>query len=554
MITRLQTFFLKHNKWLFGGLLVIVIVTFVLTIGPQSFFGSQGPLQRQSLKYYGFDLSSEADQRALALGAEISAILHPELRLGREQLMEYAYLRAAALGIADQLGIPQPGREALARHVATMRIFQDPATGEFSPQTYQTVLDALQNSARFNREAIATVLREDYRIARVRQALSGPDYSLLFEAQQEFVSEGTAFTLELAHWDFSAFEPDIEPGEDELLRFYNENPARYEVPETISVRALLFEASAYLDETDAPSETELAAHFAANRQRFEAERAVPEDPEEPVPELTLDAVRDAVAADLRMERAKRIAARKGEQFSVRLWREAVELDSPRFKQLLEEFAVRVREIPPYPREQPPGWTGIPVPLLNSMWIYAANPTRYFSDIAQMPDGAVVLVRSGLSPARLPGFEEVRDRVAADYRRAEKRRLFAEEGQRLREELLRRIAEEPFAEAAAALGLEVETVEPFTGASVPFQLRRAGLWEQIQFLEQGTVSPMILQDNRGTFAHIVQRSAPEVDLADAAFLAFVEQRRGLFTESLGWARLREISETSLNRLLGPVALR
>ena len=48
MITWLQNFFLKHNKWLFGSLLVVIIVTFVLTIGPQSFFGSSGPQQREA--------------------------------------------------------------------------------------------------------------------------------------------------------------------------------------------------------------------------------------------------------------------------------------------------------------------------------------------------------------------------------------------------------------------------------------------------------------------------------------------------------------------------
>jgi len=554
MITRLQSFFLKHNKWLFGSLLVVIIVTFVLTIGPQSFFGSQGPQQRQSLKYYGYDLSSEADQRAMAFSAELSAILHPELRLGREQLMEYAYLRVAALGIADQLGIPQPGREALARHVETLRIFQDPATGEFSPQTYQSVLDALQTSARFSRESIAAVLREDYRIARVRSALSGPDYTLLFEARQDFIDEGTAFTFELAHFDFAAFQPDIEPSEEELLRFYNENPGRYETPENLSVRALLFEAAAYLGETGEPSEADLEAHFAANRGRYEAERPAPEEAEEALPELTLGEVRDTVVAEWRMEQAKRIAARKGEQFSVRLWREEVALDSPQFEQLLKEFSVRVREIAPYTREQPPAGTGIPAQLFNSMWIYTNNPKRYFSDIAQLPDGAVVLVSTGLSPARLPAFEEVWASVEADYRRAEKRRLFAEEGQRLRGELQQRIAEAPFAEAAAALGLELETPESFTGATVPFQVRRAGLWDQVQFLEQGAVSPMILQDNRGTFAFVAERSIPEVDAAGEEFLAFVAERRGFLSETMGWARLREISDQSLTRLLGPGMLR
>lgn len=552
MITWLQNFFLKHNKWLFGGLLIVIIVTFVLTIGPQSFFGSGGQRQREALQYYGYDLSSPADQRAMAYTAEISAILHPELGVRRQQIMDYAYLRVAALGIASQLGIPAPQKEAIREYVETLQIFQNPGTGEFSAETYQRMLDALTSGGRYEREAIARVLREDYRISQVRDALGGPAYSLPYENRTDFVDRQTSYTVELARFNFEDFNPEIDSSGEELRQFYNENPARYEIPETISVSALMFKADAYLDEVPEPGEEALQAHFNANRARFQPDREseTAESGELEQPEVTLDDVREQVISDWKMEQAAEIAARKSEQFSVRLWQEAVQLGSETYQSLIGEFSVEVADVPAYSRGQTPEVQGISAELLDSMWIYANNPNRYFSDIGRMPDGAVVLVAHGVTGARLPGFEEVRDQVAADFRQSEKRRLFAEKGAELRRDMMDRLREgASFAEVASTLDLESESLDSFEGSNVPQQLRRSQLWEQVRFLDQGRVSEMILEGDQGTFVYMAEKDIPEVDTESEEFKEFLAQRETALNQAMGWARLREITDQSLESILG-----
>ena len=191
MITALQNFFLKHNKWLFGGLLVVIIVTFVLTIGPQSFFGSSSSGRVESINYYGYDLTSDQDRRAMSYTAEISAILHPELQLRQQQLNDYAYMRVAGLGIAAQLGMPDPNEEQLGDYIETLLLFADPASGEFSAETYNRMIELLQVNARFSRDAIARAIREDYLISQVLDILSGPDYALPFEIRQSYVDQRT---------------------------------------------------------------------------------------------------------------------------------------------------------------------------------------------------------------------------------------------------------------------------------------------------------------------------------------------------------------------------
>ncbi|MGC9449853.1 MAG: hypothetical protein ACP5I4_00280 [Oceanipulchritudo sp.] len=557
MITWLQNFFLKHNKWLFGGLLIVIIVTFVLTIGPQSFFGSSGGQQRRALNYYGYDLSSESDQRAMAFTAEISAILHPELQLRREQLMDYAYLRVAALGIANQIGVPQPTREELGDYVETLMIFANPQTGEFSAESYNRMMEALKSNARFDEESIGMVMREDYRIQKVRDALAGPGYMLPFELKQDYLNQQTDYTVVLADFSYGSFNPEIPVEEDDLLQYFNENPARYEIAETLSVTALLFKGESYLNEVPAPAEADLEAWFARNKAKYEANREKPEGAEgeeAELPELTLADIREQVAAEWREAEARKLAARKGEQFSVRLWQEGIQLDSPEYQALLGEFHVKSRDLPPYSRDQPPAQPDVPAQLLDSMWVYATNPNRYFSDITQIPEGAVILVKHGLTEARMPEFGEVREQVVQDYKLAEKRRLFAEKGKELRETIRTRLESQSFNEIAASLGLEVRDPQSFKGDAVPPELRNSTVWDQARYLETGGLSRMVIRDDTGTFAYLQDKSVPEIDSESEEFKEFVAQRTGSFSAALGWARLREITDTSLSSLMGPAVAR
>lgn len=551
MITALQNFFLKHNKWLFGGLLVVIIVTFVLTIGPQSFFGSNSAGRIDSINYYGYDLTSDQDRRAMSYTAEISAILHPELQLSQQQLTDYAYMRVAGLGIASQLGIPEPTAEQLEEYVETLLIFADPATGEFSAETYNRMLSLLQINGQFSRDGIARTMREDYVIDQVIELLAGPDYALPFELKQAYIDQETRYTVALAHYDYVSFVPEIDSTEEALLNYFNENPARYETPETLTVDALNFKASAYLESIADPAEGELELYFSTNRFRYQpAPEPVAEGEEpKPAPEVALGDVRDQVVADWKKSQATRTAAQKAQQFTLSLYQSKISLDSPAYKNLLDENKVAVSVVPRYSRSNPPVSSALPADLLNSMWIYANNPSRYYSDAAQTADGAVVLVKRSLTPARMPEFAEVKDLVKQNFEASEKRRLFAEKGKELSETINTRLGSENFAEIAESLRMTTEELEQFGGNEIPEQLQVANIWDQTMSLTEGSASVMTISGDKGTISYMVEKIVPEVDTSSEAYRAFAEQRLGFLNNSMGWARLREIKDNSIAALLG-----
>lgn len=548
MITWLQNFFLKHNKWLFGGLLIVIIVTFVLTIGPQSFFGSGSSSEQRRLQFHGYDLASEVDQRTIAQHAEISAFLNPELQLQGDQIMNYAYIRVAALGLADQLGIPEPGVDGLKAYIQSLRAFQDPTSDTFSADAYQRIVDIIENSGRFSSNALGRVLREDYRIAEVRQALGGPDYTLPFEVDQAYLDAKSTFAVGLFHFDRAGFAPDIAATEEELEAFYNENPARYEIPESISVTALMFRAEAYLSEINDPEGDVLEAYFTANKTKYQPAPSVAEGQEETVaPEVNLDDVLETVILDWKTEQARGLAARKCEQFSVQLWQRKIALGSAEYASLLAQFAVEEQPIDPYSRGENPRSNGLPFQLFESVWAYSNASNRFFSDLASTSDGAGLLVVNDRIPARQPEFSEVRAEVRTAYLESEKRRLFAERGKELLESLRSGLNTNAPEELAAELNLEWVSLDTFAGDRVPFSLRRNQLWEQVRFLNPGELTPMAIDDSRGTFAYLKEKTPPELDPSSEDYQQFLQLRGTRSDNAMGWARLRQITDRGLEVL-------
>jgi hypothetical protein len=353
----------------------------------------------------------------------------------------------------------------------------------------------------------------------------------------------TAYTLNLAHYSYADFAPEIAPSNEALQQYFSENPSRYEIQETISVSALQFKKEAYIDSISEPTTGELEVYFASNQAQYQ-----PEASGETTPELTLEEVRAQVASDWKVAQAVKLAARKGEAFSLRLWQEGIALDSPEFEALVKEFAVTSAEIPAYSRGQVPAGSALAPQLLESMWVYASNPNRYFSDAAQTADGAVLLVLRGLTEARTPAFEEVLTAVEADYRVAEKRRLFALEGIELQATIEGRLGSESFSAVAESLGLTVADPDTFKGSEVPQELLQSRLWDQTMHMKKGAVTPMVINGDRGSFAYMADKVVPVIEKDSEAYRTFVKNRKGALSESMGWARLREITDNSLSALM------
>lgn len=557
MITWLQTFFLKHNKVLFSALLVVIIMTFVLTIGNQSFFGSDSGPQARRMEFFGYNLASDRDMAAIMEGAELSAMLNPQMRLSRENLADYAYARIAAIGIANQTLIPGPTDPELEQFVRQKQVFQN-EEGLFDSALYNRFISAMSISGRYSQESIARVLREDYRVERVREALGGPGFLLPFEALKTYEEEETIWSVAVAERPFADFQPELNPSEEELAAFYEQNPERYRVPEQIRLTALEFRAENFLDKVEAVDDEELIAYFESNRTQFIPDEAAetkdtPESNSETgddaseagaeAPAKTFADVRPQVLEAVVRERARPLAAQAADRFTVALWRQKIEKDSPAFEQLLGEMRATRRPLAPFARNRPPRNLQIPAQAWEGAWLLAGG-SRYFSDLAETPDGAAVLLFEEIIPSRIRELEEVRGELLRDFTAQERRRLFVESGQQIAVQLREALAAGTgFSEAAEAQGLKVNRFENFAAREAPNPLRFS-LFPQIKDLPAGDLSEMVFAGPSGQFAYITKKDIPEVALDSPEVQERYQSLRERLGEFDGWGMIQQIASEAM----------
>lgn len=548
MITWLQTFFLKHNKWLFGALLIVIIVTFVLTIGPQSIFDGGRQIRAEQQMFYGYNLFSERDQRRMGLHAEVSAQLRPDLGFRGEAITQYAFMRVRALALANELGIPRPTSRELERFIQQLPAFQD-EEGNFDPGAYTMFLDLYRTRLGLTDATLSAVLREDFRIQQVVDSLAGPGFLVPFEARENIREEKTVFTTRLLRLAYADFSPEVSVEDDAVRSFFDGNPARYAVPERLALSAVHFRSDAFVDRvTETPTQEDLERTFQRNRFRYDPNMfRQPEEGEEPRPEVTLDDVREEVIRDWKRSRAQRFAEEASEEFIIYVHTNRIERGSAALQAAIERSGGEVRQLTPFARGGELPDRTLPAAFFNSMWIYTTGD-RFFSDPTQSRDGAVVLLLDEVLPSRQPDFEEVQGQVAEDFRRQERRTLFSEFANESRRALQDRVrAGADLVEAATELGFSVEEAETFEGGEVPWTLQSDRLWDRTRFLEPGQISNLTIRRDDALFVYMVDRSTPEIDWESEEIVALISENRDVSRRFAGWLLLREMTDRSLQAI-------
>jgi peptidyl-prolyl cis-trans isomerase D len=326
--------------------------------------------------------------------------------------------------------------------------------GQFSPANYNMALQVLQASGT-PESTVVGVLKQDYRLQQLREIAGGPGFVLPYEVQVRGEVQRTQWTVEMASSNLESFNPAIEPREEDLRQAFEQNPARFEVPAKIELGAVLFPGTAFLSEVAAPEEGELRAYFERNKARYGQPAPQPAEGEEPqpAPEPVFEEVREAVAADLALEKANRIAQERADAYTMELWRSEAQKLTPQALEIARGMGASVEDIAPYAENSPPRDTPVPPQALANAWSLTSSE-RFFSDVIPTRGGAAVLLYKGTIPARQPAFEEVRDDVAADWLASASATSSSSKATLARGYPQRHAGGRSFKEAAEAQGLSV----------------------------------------------------------------------------------------------------
>ncbi len=521
MISWIQNHLIRHGRWIFISLLVIIVVAFVFTIG-----NTPGCTTNRtnyvSEDFYGYDLNSPIDQQILGQKTNLSQMLSTGRPVqNNQQFAQLMPQRIALLHLADLIGVPAPSIDALGEYLRSRPIFFGPE-GQFSAEAFTRFSDNIDSNPEMPKDIIATVLEEDYRIEKVRALMGGPGFVLPDEVRLQTERNKTSYKLATASLKYETYQPEIAEDTEALKSHYEANKSAYEIPERLETSIAFFPNTSYLNASAEADESALREHFISNRARFVAdyEAANPqpeltesedtaEDAENTpkAPAVTFELVKDAVAADYSEKLAADAANEAAQSFAFNLYDQAVERDSAVFNTLLDNNGVTLQTVEPFSLDQA-SQRGLPAEMLQEAFSLGSN--RFYTSVYPVNGGYGLLFTNGRIAPEIPEFESVATRVAQDYKSERKRELFNSEGTRLKEALAAKLNEgRNFAEAAAALGLEAQDFESFEYGEPPSDLDRSAL-EQASNLEVGEISDMLTTRNQtGLFVYVGEKTPPEI---------------------------------------------
>ncbi|MEM8868686.1 MAG: hypothetical protein AAGC73_10525 [Verrucomicrobiota bacterium] len=523
MISWIQQRLIRHGRWIFLVLLAIIIVAFVFTIGNTPGCTSNTSNYEPN-EFYGYDLNSSVEIGPISQRVALSALLNTGRPIQNQQQFEnLAMGRIAALNLADAIGIPRPDADAIAIYLRSKAAFRGP-DGKFSADAYSNFIDSIESDPQTDQALVVAVLEEDYRLEQVTTALRGPGYVLPAEALAQIKRDQTTYSLSTANVFYAAFDPEIETPESALIDFYEANKLQYEIPERIEASYIVFPSENYTDLVGEIEETELRQHFISNRAQFVAEyeaanppaaeeatetEETSEAPEAQAP-VSFEDVRESVTSSLSSEKALRLSNEAAQAFAYSLYRDEVARDSAAFNALMSSAGLSPSKIEPFTAADAAQSSLSPEMFAAA---FDLSGSRYYSDAYAIEGGYAVLIYEGRIAPEIPPVEAVEETVKIAYLASEKRRLFNEEGLRLKAELDAKLAEEiAFTEAAEALELSTKTFEAFKGSEAPQDLNRSVLTQAAQ-LEVGELSPMIQSAGEAFFVYLSEKSVPEISEDD-----------------------------------------
>ena len=320
VISRINTVFAKHHRWLFGGIVLVVIITFVFYFSSGSIFDiSFGGNSTVAARIYDRNITADELQTqrfavlvTMSLNAgedapeQLTILLNSQTEEAVQTLDTYAFYRIANLELAKRHGIGVSNDMVMAFLRESFSV-----DGVYSSALYDRFIGTLSRYG-ISIDQLVQAVREELLIIGLFEQLNaaaayGATPGLLNRMAD---SMNVVYKVTVAQFNAADFVKDAVPEEGMVKAYYDSNPqefaavaeytaklayARPELPE--------FSDAAIAAATDA----EIESFFELNKDLY-----MPEDGAE----ITLDAVREEVVNDYIDFASRRLAMNKVGEFSI----------------------------------------------------------------------------------------------------------------------------------------------------------------------------------------------------------------------------------------------
>ncbi|HRG56582.1 MAG TPA: SurA N-terminal domain-containing protein, partial [Lacunisphaera sp.] len=247
MISWIQRYFQKHFRLVFAAILIAVALPMVFIYSASGGTGdSHGGGKILQRPFFGHNLGNAEETRRIFSDASWSIRLKAGYdALQGDQIQQYALQRIAGLALADQLRLPVPTADQVAKVITTLRAFQN-EQGQFDQARYTQFGDSLKTRTDFTGADVNRILRDDLRLEALGKLIGGPGYVLPRDIQEQLRLADSVWTVQIATLDYATFNPALNPTEDTLKKFHADNAFRYEVPARPRLSMVEFKGADYL--------------------------------------------------------------------------------------------------------------------------------------------------------------------------------------------------------------------------------------------------------------------------------------------------------------------
>ena len=536
MLSGIQVFLEKNRKWLFGFLLIVIVVHFVFTIGSTPGLVSGKKAQKMTL--FGFDLNDRAQLEHVVRNGAISIALHTgnEENAWMESAQGYAFYRLLLLSIARDLRLPEPSEEILGGFVKTLPLFCD-ENKNFKADIYNTYLKNWKQN--FGKSySLRSLLVEDFLCDQVRGSMQKSGFVLPQESELFFKHLKATY-----NFDYIVVKNEEKPiekvHENDLRKYYDAHKSDYMIGQRADVTLLFFENKKYMEQMPSISEKDVEMFFDEHKDSFVGKDGkVPEFKE----------IKERVRLALETEHLNRLANDSASQFVLDVYDKSIALDSEAWKALVDKNDARcIRSIDPYTRDNIPEKKGLSKDVLRRA--FDLNEDHFLSEPVSVKNGVVVIVLNKFLPSYLPEMDAVREKVIADVKSFERKEAF----QRKVDNLCKFLKDNGSVEKLTQKGFQTQKLENFT---LEGSFESLGKLLQLQSIFEFSKDLDMVKLNQWSKAYVGQddtvvlfccrdRKLPEVEKTSEEFKKFDENftqhQRIIQSETL----LREILEDTMN---------
>ena len=525
MISWLRAATDKHHRLIFGTLLIFTIGSFIF-YG----YGGRGQLGTNSRIYLGVDLNSAKIQnhyRDLIIFTSLSG-----QRADGQSLTQYV----AEIHVADTLGIPQPS-DIDVRKIATA--ITSPVDGKESAEGLMKFIEVASKQLNVSEEEtlarFETFIRNAWRVNKAVQILSGPGHVTTSQLQRVLQREKTTWTVEVATFDNTKFNPVVTVDEAKVKSSFENNKESYRLPAMVEVSLVSFKNITPDAEPVSDDDIVMEGFNLAEKLKFEPGK---------VREQAL-ARRAELEKIIRTNRAIRnLAGKVGEELADKFPVDTHKSDEPAFTAWIQKQSATIETLPAFATNNPPELGSVPLEALKAAGELSEKEWR--TDMYRSDNAAIFIILKKRIDSRIPDFNEVKDAATANWKRDERLRLTRDEVFKISKAMKASAAENKnFADSASALGLKVSQPAPFTTANLPANL--TGVSENTaQSLEVAGPGKIVsgIQTTTGdtVYIHVIKSDRPQIDASSEEVKQLVERFTSRNAYFMGMGLMKDLTSS------------